>query len=399
MPITDTAAKNAKPKGKQYKISDSAGMFLLVKPTGSKGWRFKYRINGTEKLISFGVYPDVSLKLARERRDEVRKLVAAGIDPSAKRQAEASTDADTFEAVAREWFDRRKSKWADSHSSKIIRRLERELFPWIGKRPVASVEPMDILTCLRRTEQRGTVETAHRAMQNCGQVMRYAVATGRATSDPTRDLRGALPPKTTKGFASISDPARLGELMRAIDTYTGTFEVGCAMRLLPLVFTRPGELRFAEWSEIDLVKATWTIPGDRMKGRMEFMVPLSSQAVAILRELQPLTGAGRFLFPGRDPSKPISENTIGKGYRRLGFASEEMTPHGLRKTASTILNEQGFNSDWVELQLAHKTSGVRGIYNKAKHLQDRAKMMQAWSDYLDGLKGSDNIVSFRRKAG
>jgi integrase len=399
MALTDTAAKNAKPRPKPYKLFDAGGLFLLVNPNGRKGWRFKYRIDGREKLISLGVYPDVPLKLAREWRDEARKQVASGIDPSAKRQAETSAAADTFEAVAREWFDKQKSTWAESHSSKIIGRLERELFPWIGKRPVASLEPGDILACVRRPEQRGTVETARRALQNCSQVMRYAVATGRATSDPTRDLRGALAPVTTKGFASITEPGRLGDLMRAVDTYSGSFIVGCAMRLLPLLFTRPGELRQAEWSEIDLDTGLWTIPGARMKGRTDFMVPLSTQAIAILRELEPLTGDGRFVFPGRDPIQPISDNTIGKGYRKIKFASDEMTPHGLRKTASTILNEQGFNPDWIEAQLAHKTIGVRGIYNKAKYLADRTRMMQAWSDYLYGLKASDNIVSIRRRAG
>ncbi len=291
------------------RLSDSSGLYLLLNPNGSRWWRFDYRHAGKRKTLSLGTYPDTGLKLAREKRDDARKLLASGIDPSAKRQAEKVAVADTFESIAREWFAKFAPGWAKGHADKIISRLERDLFPWIGSKPIASIEPPELLACLQRIEKRGALDTAHRAHQNAGQVFRYAVATGRAQRDPSGDLRGALPQARHVHYATITEPARVGELPRAIDGYRGGLVVKCGLRLAPLVFTRPGELRKAAWSEFDLDKAEWRIPAQRMKSRVKHFVPLSKQALSILRELQPLTGATDILFPGRDRRKPMSENT------------------------------------------------------------------------------------------
>jgi len=396
--LTTTAIKNSKPGATPRKLSDGGGLYLLVNPTGSRWWRLKYRIAGKEKLLSLGVYPDVSLKLARERRDEARTLLASGIDPSAKRQAEKLADADTFESVAREWFAKFKTGWANGHADKIIRRLERDLFPWIGSKPIADIEPPELLACLHRIEKRGALDTAHRAHQNAGQVFRYAIATGRARRDPTGDLRGALPPAQQKHYATITEPARVGELLRAIDGYRGGFVVKCALRLAPLVFTRPGELRKAAWNEFDLDKAEWRIPAERMKSRVKHIVPLSAQAVAILRELEPLTRDGGLLFPGRDRKKPMSENTTNAALRRLGYDGTDFTSHSWRSMASTLLNEQGWPRDAIERQLAHgERDKVRAAYNHAQHLPERRKMMAAWSSFLDGLRAdATKVVPIKR---
>jgi len=290
--LTEKELKNARPRGKPYKLAAGGGLHLLIKPSGSRLWRLKYRVNGREKLLSFGMYPEVSLKLARERRDEARLAIRKGIDPGAQRKAEKIADAETFEAVAREWFGKFASSWAESHSSKVIRRLELDVFPWLGARPIRSISPPDLLGCLRRIEARGVIETAHRVHQCCGQIFRYAVATGRADRDPSADLRGALSPVASRHLASITDPVKIGALLRAMDNYVGTHIARCALRLAPLVFVRPGELRAAEWQEFNLDGAEWRIPAERMKARVQHIVPLSRQAVEILRELHPLTGSG-----------------------------------------------------------------------------------------------------------
>lgn len=405
MALTDTAARAAKGKEKPYKLTDEKGLFLLVHPNGSKYWRFKYRFAGKEKMLALGVYPDVRLADARTRRDEARRLLATDIDPGmAKRQSkQAATIANgnTFEAVAREWFAKYSPQWAASHGDKIMRRFERDVFPWIGARPIALITAPELLTVLRRIESRGAVDTAHRAHQNCGQVFRYAVATGRAERDPSSDLRGALPPTKERHHPSITDPKAIGALLRAIEGYRGAFTTKCALRLAPLVFVRPGELRKAEWSEIDLDKAEWRIPAEKMKMRAAHIVPLSTQAVAILRELYPLTGNGRFLFPGaRGQHRHMSENTINAALRRLGYSKDDMTGHGFRSMASTLLNEQGWNRDAIERQLAHgERNAIRAAYNYAEHLPDRCKMMQAWADFLDVLRNGAAIVGFRAKHG
>jgi len=290
--------------------------------------------------------------------------------------------------VAREWFERYSKKWAASHGDRIIRRLERDIFPWIGHRPVGEISAPDLLMVLRRIENRGAIETSHRALQNCSRVFRYSVATGRAERDPSGDLRGALTPVREKHHASITEPKGVGELMRAIEGYQGSVITKCALRLAPLVFVRPGELRRAEWEEFDLEGGEWRIPASRMKAREKHIVPLSRQAVAILRELHAATGDNRFLFPGaRTNGRSMSENTVNAALRRLGYSREEMTGHGFRSMASTLLNEQGWNRDAIERQLAHgERNSVRAAYNFAEHLPERRRMMQAWADYLDQLR-------------
>jgi len=401
--LTPSAVTNAKPRAKPYKLADERGLFLLVRSNGSRWWRFKYRRPGTHKenLLSLGVYPDVSLRKARERRDEARRLLADGIDPGDKRKAEQAAGAETFEAIAREWFAKYSPNWAPGHSSKIIRRLELDVFPWIGGKPIVSITAPDVLTVLRRIESRGVIETAYRAKTNIGQVMRYAIATGRANLDPTPSLRGALAPSPERHHATITDPDRIGELLRAIDAYAGDYVTRAALLLAPLVFVRPGELRHAEWAEIDLDAGEWRIPADKMKMRAPHIVPLASQAVATLRDLQPLTGSGRYVFPGaRSRKRAMSENTVNAALRRMGFDKGTMTGHGFRSMASTLLNEQGWNRDAIERQLAHaERDAIRAAYNYAEHLPERRKMMQAWADYLDSMRDAPGkVVPIKRKA-
>jgi integrase len=404
MPLTDTAVRKAKPKEKPSRLADEKGLYLEIMPNGSRYWRMKYRFAGKEKRLAMGVYPDISLAEARDRRDQARKLLANGVDPGtakqeSKRAAKAATE-NSFEAVAREWFTKHSPRWVESHSEKIIRRFERDVFPWIGNRPIAHITAPELLTVLRRIEDRGAIDTAHRAHQNCGQVFRYAVATGRAERDPSSDLRGALPPASKRHHAAITDHKAIGALLRAIDGYQGSFVTKCALRLAPRVFVRPGELRKAEWSEINLDTAEWRIPAEKMKMRAAHVVPLSAQAVTILHELHALTGDGKYIFPGvRTRSRPMSENTVNAALRRLGYSTDEMTGHGFRSMASTLLNEQGWNRDAIERQLAHaERDNVRAAYNYAEHLPERRKMMQHWSDYLDGLATGADVIPLRQTA-
>lgn len=393
MPITHVAIVNAKPREKPYRLFDGRGLYLEISPSGGRWWRFKYRFDGKEKRLSLGVYPDVSLKEARDHLDDVRRKLRAGIDPGAERKIQgtvfqAPPSGATFETVAREWFGKHSPSWAPGHGDKIIRRLELNIFPWLGAKPIADIKPLELLGAVQRIEQRGANETAHRALQNCGRVFRYAVATGRAERDITRDLLGALAPVVERHHASIVEPKAVGALLRAIDGYAGSLIVRCALRLAPLVFVRPGELRMAEWEEFNLDEGEWRIPAARMKMRAPHFVPLSTQAVEILRELQPLTGKQRFVFPGeRSHDRPMSNNTVNAALRRLGYSSEQMTGHGFRSMASTLLNEQGWHPDAIERQLAHQEQNeIRAAYNYAKHLPERRKMMQAWSEYLDRLR-------------
>ncbi|HET7831821.1 MAG TPA: integrase arm-type DNA-binding domain-containing protein [Gallionella sp.] len=405
MPLTDTAVKNAKPSAKPVKLSDEKGLFLLVTPSGGKWWRLKYRFGGKEKLLSLGTYPEVSLKEARERRDEARKLLAGGVDPSANRKAvkaaKSERAANSFEAIAREWFAKQSATWTENHGNRIIQRLERDAFPWIGGRPIADITAPELLAVLRRIEARGAVETAHRALQNCGQVFRYAIATGRAERDPSPDLKGSLPPVKQSHHAAITEPKAIGELLRAIDGYQGQFITKCALRLAPLLFVRPGELRKAEWAEIDLEKAEWNIPAERMKMRQPHLVPLSAQAVAILKELHALTGSSKYVFPGaRTNGRPMSDNAILAALRRMGFAKDEMSGHGFRAMARTILDEVlQVRPDFIEHQLAHAVRDPNGrAYNRTAHLGERRKMMQLWADYLDGLKAGAEVIPIRSVA-
>lgn len=403
MPLTDTAVRNAKPGAKPIKLFDERGLFLIVTPSGGKWWRLKYRFDNKEKLLSLGVYPDVSLKAARKRRDELRTLLANGIDPGVHRKVmeAAHTDraANSFEIIAREWFAKHSPNWAPSHSDKIIKRLERDIFPWLGGRPIAEINAQEILVSLRRVEARGALETAHRAQQNCGQVFRYAVATGRALRDPCGDLRGALPPVKGEHFAAITEPAAVGELLRAIDGFRGTFIVQCALRLAPLFFVRPGELRKAEWAHVDLDNAEWRYIASKTKA--EHLVPLASQAVAILRELHAQTGHGRYVFPGRDPQKSMSEAAVNAALRRLGYDTKtEITGHGFRAMARTILHEAiGIAPEIIEHQLAHRVPDSLGTaYNRTKFIKERCAMMQQWADYLEGLAKGGKIIAFRKPA-
>jgi len=398
--LSDTRVRGAKPSDRQYKLYDGHGLFLLVTPTGGRLWRLKYRINGGEKLISLGAYPDVGLKRAREKRDEARKLLADGIDPSAQRQERCTALLETFEGVAEEWLELQSKSLAPETISILGSRLKSALYPYLGSKPVAAITAQEVLAALRRIEARGRHETAHRVRALAGRVLRYAVATGRAPHDVAADLKDALAPVKSKNFTSVTDPRRVGELMRAIHGYSGHPVTSLALKLAPLVFVRPGELRAAEWSEFDLESAEWRIPGARMKKMGEpHVVPLSRQALAILRELQPLARGGRYLFPSlRTRDRPMSDNTINAALRRLGYTSEEQTGHGFRSMASTLLNEQGFPPDVIELQLAHaERNKVRPAYNKAQRLPERRKMMQAWADYLDGLRAGGQIVPIKRR--
>ena len=399
MSLTDTAIRKAKPRERPYKLGDAGGLYLLVTPNGGRWWRLKYRHGGKEKLLSLGTYPDVGLKDARGRRDEARKQLAAGVDPGEARKATKTAKADSLEAVAREWHAKYARLWVQTHADKIMRRLERDVFPWLGARSVGEVTAPELLAVLRRIEARGAVELAHRAHQNLGRIFHYAIATGRAERNPAIDIRGALPPAKERHHAAITEPKAVGELLRALDGYQGTPEVRAALRLAPLLFVRPGELRKAEWAEIDLDAAEWRIPAEKMKMRELHIVPLSRQAVAILRELRPLTGSGRYVFPSaRTITRPMSENTVNAALRRIGYTKDEMTGHGFRSLASTLLNEHGWHRDAIERQLAHgERDAVRAAYNYAEHLPKRRKMMQAWADYLDSLKTGAEVVPLHGK--
>jgi integrase len=400
--LSDTRLRGAKPRTAAYKLRDGGGLHLLVTPQGSRLWRLRYGHGATESMVSLGPYPEVTLARAREKAVALRGGLLDGVTPAAAKRDDRKAQANTFEAVAREWFG--KQRYAPATRDKI-EWLMGLIFPHVGNRPVATLEPPDILEVLRRIEARGKHETAHRARALVGKVMRYAIATSRATRDPAADLRDALAPVEVTNHASIKDPARVGELLRAIDGYRGRGlpVTEAALRLAPLVFVRPGELRGAAWSEftLDGDSPEWRIPAERMKMGELHIVPLSTQAVEILREIHKHTGKGRYVFPSmRTGTRPISENTVNAALRRLGYASDAMTGHGFRSTASTLLNEQGWHPDLIELQLAHaERDKVRGAYNKAQRLAERRKMLQAWADYLDGLKADgDKVVAIRRPA-
>jgi integrase len=384
--LSDSAARNAKPRAKAYKVSDGDGLFLLVMPSGSKYWRLKYFFGAKEKLLAVGVYPEISLSEARERRGQARKLLAAGIDPAdAKREAKRllmQKQHDTFEAVAREWHSNRLSKWTSKHGSKILKRLESHVFGRIGTRPIAEITALDLLSVMRKIEEHGG-EIAHRLLQVCGQVFNYAVVTGRAQSNPALSLRGALKPVVKNNHAYIK-PNELSEYLKNLKAYAGSPQTKLALKFLLLTFVRTSELRGAAWSEIDLDKSEWRIPAERMKMRETHIVPLSRQAIEVLKELRPLSGQWHYVFPNQHkPSGQMSENTMLYALYRMGYHSRA-TGHGFRSTASTVLNEHGFPPDVIERQLAHgDRDKVRAAYNHAQYLPERRKMMQWWADYLD----------------
>ncbi len=395
MSLSDTGIRNAKAQSKAVKMFDGGGLFLLISTTGGKLWRLKYRFQGKEKLLALGAYPDVSLKDARKRRDDAKELLAKDIDPGvAKKEAKAAAtaieqeQATTFEAVAREWFSKKKAAWKPVHQEKILSRLEKQIFPFIGDRQFSALEPADFLTAIQNAESRGAIVTAHRLAQLCGQVSRYARIVGHTRYDVAAGLAEALTPIQTTHFATITDPSEIGHLLRAMDAYTGEPSICFALKILPFVFVRSVELRGAEWSEIDLDAAEWVIPAERMKMKRPHIVPLARQVVTLLNDLRSLTGVDRYLFPSLySASRHISDVGLLNALRRMGYAKGVMTIHGFRSMASTLLNEQGYNRDWIERQLAHgEKNAIRAAYNHAEYLPERRRMMQEWADYLDGLK-------------
>ena len=391
MKLTDINIKKAKKREKSYKISDGGGLYIQIEPTGGKLWRYKYRFHGKEKLLALGKYPDVSLQEARKRHSEAREQLAQGIDPSvvkkARKAAGAERAANSFEVIAQEWFDTWKGNKSESHYSKIIASLKKDVFPYIGNRPIAEISAPEVLSVLRRIESRGVCETAHRAMGNISQVMRYAISTGRANRDPCPDLRGALKSATVKHMPTLADPVKVAELLRSIDGYNGGHIVRAALRFAPLVFVRPGELRAAKWADIDFDRAEWRFVTSKTK--TEHLVPLSRQSLEILKDLHLLTSGGEFVFPNVRPGRPISDATMNRALQTMGYdTANDICPHGFRAMARTLLAERlGFRAEVIEHQLAHKVPDVLGTaYNRTKFLDDRRVMMQRWADYLDDLK-------------
>jgi integrase len=403
-PLTAVQVKNAKPKEKTYRLFDGGGLYLEVTAKGSKLWRMKVTGDGgKENRLSFGIYPDVSLEQARERRDETRKLRAAGIDPvanrKAKKEAKSDVDTNTFALVAREWIERRKDELSANTYKNLMGRLGRDVLPYIGAKPVASITAMDILDVCRRLEGQNKIDTAHRIRTVCSQIMRYAVVTGRASHDPTPTLQGALKPKKVTHRAAIVEPEQVGELLRTMDAYKGSFEVLCALKIAPYVFVRPGELRQAKWAEIDLKKAEWRY----MVGKTstQHIVPLAKQVITILRELYPLTGHSAYVFPSpRTSERPMSDNAVLSAFRRMGIPKDEMSGHGFRALARTLLDEVLREPIvYIEHQLAHSVKDPLGrAYNRTAHLEERKRMMQRWADYLDDLKAGAKVIPFSDKA-
>lgn len=409
--LNDKATAAAQPREKPYKISDGNGLSLIVQPNGKKLWWFRYRFGGKEKTLSIGIYPVVGLKNARERTFEARKLLSNGADPQKIKKdtqnaaiAAAVSSGETVEVIGREWFVKFGTQWVDSHGSKIIRRMERDLFPWVGNAEIKGVTPAALLAVLRRVEARGALETAHRLLQNCGQIWRYAVATGRAERDITQDLRGALPPAKETHLGAITEPSEIGKLLRNIDDYKGSEVVRLALKLAPLVFVRPGELRQAVWSEFDLKVRLWTIPAGRMKAKRPHIVPLSEQVMAILNDLLTVSGGDNLLFPSpRSKTRCLSDVAVLAALQRMGYEKGEMTAHGFRAMASTNLEQLGYDVRLIELQLAHADQDqVRAAYKRETHLlrlNERKRMMQGWADYLDALRIGAQVLPFKKTLG
>lgn len=402
--LTVKEIEAAKPKDKSYKLADGQGLYLEIMSSGAKYWRMKYRIAGKEKRLAFGVYPEIRPLEARDKAKDARSQIRAGIDPSAKKKADKQAavlaGANTFEVVAREWLEGRKSHVEPAQHTKTLARMESDVFPWIGKQPIAELTAPEILTVLRRIDGRGARYTAHRVRSEVSRVFRFAISTGRATADPAQSLIGAIPPAVEKHMPAITDPAQVGEMLRAFDAFSGTFPVQCALKLAPMLFVRPGELRKAEWSAIDLDKGEWRYQVSKTK--TDHLVPLAKQAVAILRELHALTGSGRYVFPGaRTASRPMSDAAINAALRRIGYDTRtEITGHGFRAMARTILHEELHQKpEVIEHQLAHSVPDSLGTaYNRTKFLSERRIMMQAWADYLIKMKSGAEVIKLRRRA-
>ena len=397
MSLSDTALRNAKPRNAPYKLYDAGGLFVIVTPAGGKWWRLKYRFGGKEKLLSLGTYPDTGLKEARGKRDEARKLIAQGIDPSAYRKESNAINTvawqdqgRTFESVAREWFGKKYIAWTPGHQKKILSRLENQLFPYLGGRPFSTLDVADYLAAIQKAEARGAIETAHRLAQLCGQISRYARIVGIAKHDVAAGLTEALTPVRTKHYAAITSPSDLGHLLKAIDSYHGEPAICHALRILPYVFVRSGELRGATWEEVNFDAAEWVIPPKRMKMRRPHIIPLAQQVVRLLHSMRDYSNTRSLIFPSSfSSSRCISDMGLLNALRRMGYGKEQMTVHGFRTTASTLLNEQGYNRDWIEAQLAHaERNAIRDAYNRAEYLPEHRRMMQEWADYLDSLKAA-----------
>jgi len=407
MALSVLQVKSAKPTDRPFKLNDGGGMYLYVHPNGGKYWRMDYAFAKKRKTLALGVFPDISLADARNRRDDARKLLANGTNPGEVKQAQKAAVvekvANSFEVVGREWFEaaKKSEEWVPSHADRIIRRLERDIFPWIGKKPIADITVSDIRGVLTRITERGAMETAHRACGNCSQIFRYAMKDDRAQKDCASLISDEFKAQDQESHASITDPKDVAKLLRAIDDYRGTFVTRCALRLAPLFFVRPGELRQAEWTEFNLDEAEWNIPAERMKMRVIHLVPLCTQAIKILRELHALTGSGKYVFPGaRSAARPMSDNAILSALRGMGFAKDEMSGHGFRAMARTIMDEVlDVRPDFLEHQLAHAVKDPNGrAYNRTSHLAERRKMMQGWADYLDGLKTDAVVIPIHGKA-
>lgn len=412
--LSDTTLRALKETDTTYngkkQLHDGSGLYLLLGIKGAgRAWRFDYTIAGKRKTLSLGTYPDTTLKLARQKADAARKQVAAGIDPSSirketkviqqtqiaeeKREASGLPALNSFAHVALEWFEGRNHTWSDSHASRTLSYIEKDLNPWIGRKPIAEIEAPTLLECLRRVESRGASESANRLRAIAGQIWRYAISTGKAKRDIAADLIGALAPHRPKQFSHITDPKILGQLLRDIDGYTGTPMVQVALKALPLVFTRPAEFRCAKWSDINFDTKEWRYVAT--KTNADHIVPLSDQVIKHLQEIKPLTGNGEYVFGVRAGERPLSENTINAALKTLGYTSDVIQPHGFRHTAATMLAELGWNTEAIDRQLAHKEQGVKGVYQKAQYLEERKRMMQSWADYTDGLKVGAQIIPFK----
>jgi integrase len=398
MPLTDVKIRNAEVKDSPYRMGDEKGLYVLVKQAG-KYFRLDYRFAGNRLTLALGVYPETSLKEARDKRDEARKLISNGLDPvqvkKAKKLELVAEGNNTFKAVAVEWHEKLKTKWSASHADRKWHYLDKDVFPTFGNTPIKNISAREVLTLLEKIQARGAIDVGHRVKGLCGEVFRYGIHTDRCDRDPTQDLKGVLVPKKNKHMATITAPEKVGELLRAIDGYQGDFTTQCALSLAPYVMLRPGEIRHAEWAEVSFDKKQWKIPADKMKMSRPHIIPLSNQVIAILKTIEPVTGQGKYIFPSlRSTNRPMSENTLNAALRRLGFTKEEMTSHGFRSMASTLLHENGFKSDVIEIQLAHaERNKIKAAYNHAEYLAERTGMMQWWADYLNGLRAQTGFVA------
>ncbi|AYN29002.1 DUF4102 domain-containing protein [Buttiauxella sp. 3AFRM03] len=396
MPLTDLEIRRSKPMDKAYTLSDGAGLSMLIEPNGAKGWRFRYRFDGKPKMLSLGTYPTISLTDARHKRDEAKKLVASGINPSdvrkQEKQSRIEVSGNTFESIAREWYGKRIDRWSAGYAEEMMKTFESDVFPYIGNRPITEIKPMSLMAVLSKLDERGATEKLRKVRQRCGEVWRYAIITGRAEYNPAPDLASAFAPQKKEHYAFLN-LGELPEFFRTLNTYSGSIVVKLAMRLQALTGLRPGELRQGEWAEIDFDKRIWEIPPSRMKKRRPHCVPLSDQAIAILEQIKPITGHYQFIFPGRiHHTKPMSEMAMNVLIRRIGYAGR-VTGHGFRHTMSTILHEQGYNTAWIETQLAHvDKNSIRGTYNHAQYLDGRREMLQWYADYMDSLERGGNVV-------